>query len=57
MLQRVLHQLLGGHIDHIVLAADDIIQLCIDTIYYQLGRLVAIQVMGLAPHQSLQLSV
>ena len=57
VLQGVLHQLLGGHVDHVVLAADDIPQLHVDAVHHDLGRLLAVELMGLAPYQPLQLPV
>ena len=57
MLQGVLHQLLGGHIDDVILAADDVIEFGVDAVHHDLGRLLAIQLVGLTPHQALQLPV
>ncbi len=55
VLQRVLHQLLGGHIDHVVMATDDVLQLGVDAVLDNLGRVVPVEGVGLAPHQVLQL--
>ena len=57
MLQGVLHQLLGGHVDHVVFTPDDIAQLHVNAVHYDLGGLVAVKLMGFPPHQALQLSV
>ena len=57
MLQGILDQLLGGHIDHVVFAADDVPQLGLDPVHHDLGRVLPVEVVGLAPHQPLQLPV
>ena len=57
MLQGVLHQLLGGHVDDVVLTADDVAQLHVNAVHYDLWRLIAVKLMGFPPHQALQFSV
>ena len=51
VLQRVLHQLLGGHIDHIVMTAQNVPQLGVDPVHDDLRRLFTIELMGLVPDQ------
>ena len=57
VLQGILDQLLGGHVDHVVFAADDVAQLRLDPVHHDLGRVLPVQVVGLAPDQPLQLPV
>ena len=57
VLQRVLHQLLGGHIDHVVFAPDDVAQLHLDAVGDDLGGIFPVKLMGFPPHQPLQFSV
>ena len=57
VLQGVLHQLLGGHIDHVVLAVDDVPQLHVDAVGDDLGRLLAVKLFRFPPDQPLQLPV
>ena len=54
MLQGVLHQLLGGHVDDVILPLDDAGQLQFDSIFDDLWWVLPIQLMGLAPHQAVQ---
>ena len=41
--QRILHQALGRHIDHIVMAGDNIMKLRFHTLYEHLRRIVAVE--------------
>src|SRR5699024_5684362 len=52
VVQGVLHQLLGGHVDHVVLALDDIPQLGVDAVHHDLGGLFSVEGVGLVPHQA-----
>ena len=52
--QTALHQLLGGHIHHVVLAQNTF-QLHIQPVDDELGRLVAVQGVALVPHHVVQL--
>ena len=55
MVQGVLHQLLGRHVNHVIMPHQDISQLGVDAIHYDLGRLLPVKALGLSPHQPLQL--
>ena len=57
MLQGVLHQLLGGHVDHVVFTPDDVAQLHVDPVHHDLGGLVPVKLMCFPPYQPLQLPV
>ena len=52
--QGPLHQLLGGHVHHVVLA-QNAAQLHVQPVHNQLGRVLAVQLMDLVPHQGIQL--
>ncbi len=52
--QTALHQLLGGHIDHIVFA-QDALELHVQPVHDELGRLVAVQGVALGPNHIVQL--
>ena len=43
MFQRILHQLLGGHVDHVVVAVDDVVQLRLHALYHQLRGIVPVK--------------
>ena len=51
VLQRVLHQLLGGNVDHVVMAVDDVAELRLDALGDELGRVVAVEAVQLAVDQ------
>ena len=55
VLQRVLHQPLGRHIDHIIMAIDNIIQLGFHTLCDQLRRIVTVQAVHLTIDKLLQI--
>ena len=55
MLQGVLHQLLGGHVNHIVMAADDVSQLRLHPLGDELRGIVSIEPVHFAIHQPLQI--
>ena len=57
MLQGVLHQLLGRHIDHIVFAPDDVAQLHLDAVGDEFGGIFSVKLMSFPPHQPLQFPV
>ena len=57
MLQGVLNQLLGGHIDDVILTPNNVSQLGVDPVHHNLGRLLSIELMGLPPDQTGQLSI
>ena len=57
VLQRVLHQLLGRHIDHVIFTADDIHKLRVNAVYYNFRWFLSVKAMGFTPHQFLELSV
>ena len=52
--QTALHQLLGGHVHHVVLAQNTL-QLHVQPVDDQLGWLVAVQLVALVPHHVVQL--
>ena len=54
MLQGVLHQLLGGHINHIIVAGDDVVQLCLHALGDELRGILAVEPVELAINQGLQ---
>ena len=54
VLQTALHQLLGGHIHHVVLA-QDAFQFHVQTVHDELRRLLPVQLMALVPHHVVQL--
>ena len=54
MLQRVLHQLLGGHVDHVVVAVDDVVQLRLHALYHQLRGIVPVKPVELGVDQIFQ---
>ena len=54
VLQRVLHQLLGGHIDHVVVAVDDVVQLRLHPFYKNLRGMVAVEAVELGVDQVFQ---
>ena len=56
VLQRVLHQLLGTHIDHIVMAGDDVVHLLVHALLDKLRRMVAVEPVQLAVDQVLELA-
>ena len=43
MLQGVLHQFLGRHVDHVVVAVDDVVQLRLHALYHQLRGIVPVK--------------
>ena len=49
VLQGVLHQFLGGHVDHVVLTADDVAQLHLDAVGDNFRGIFSIELVGLAP--------
>ena len=51
--QAALHQLLGGHVHHVVLAQDTA-QLHVQPVHDQLGRILAIEPVDFLPHQAVQ---
>ena len=54
MLQGVLHQLLGRHVNHIIVAGDDIVELRLHAFGNELRRIFAVKPVELAVHQRLQ---
>ena len=48
---------MGGHVDHVVLAADDVPQLRLDAVHHDLGRVLPVELVGLAPDKPFQLPV
>ncbi len=52
--QAALHQLLSGHIHHIVLA-QNALQLCIQAIHNELGRVFTVHAVALVPHAVIEL--
>ena len=54
MLQRVLHQLLGGHVDHVVVAIDDVVQLRLHALHHQLRRIVPVKAVEFGVDQIFQ---
>ena len=55
MSQRVRYQLLGRHIDHVVFPLDDAGQLQINSVLYDFGQLLPVQLMGFGVDQIFQL--
>ena len=51
VLQGVLYQLLGRHVDHIIVAADDILQLSVDAVHHDLGRVLPVKAFCFPPYQ------
>ncbi len=43
MLQGILNQLLGGHVDHVIMAVDDVMQLRLHPVHKNLGRMVPVE--------------
>ena len=43
MLQRILHQFLGGHVNNVVVAVDDVVQLRLHALYHQLRGIVPVK--------------
>ena len=54
MLQRILHQLLGGDVDDVVVAVDNVVELSIDALCDELRRVFAVQAAELAKDQGFQ---
>ena len=54
MLQRVLHQLLGGHVDHVVVAVDDVVQLGFHAFHHQLRGIVPVKTVEFGVDQIFQ---
>ena len=50
----VLHQALGRHINHVIMAGDNIMQLRFHTIYKEFGRVITVQAVKLAVNQTFQ---
>ena len=48
MLERVLHELLRGHVDDVVVAGDDVVHLGVDALLHELGRVFAVEPVELA---------
>ena len=48
MLQRVLHQLLRGHVNDVVVAGDDVVHLRVDALLHQLRRVFPVEPVELA---------
>ena len=55
VLQGILNQLLGGHINHIIVAGDDVMKLGFHTLGKQLRRVVPIQSVEFTVHQRFQI--
>ena len=55
MLQRVLHQLLGGHVNHVIVAADDIPQLRLHPLGDEFRGILPVEPVHLAVHQAFQI--
>ena len=55
VLQGVLHQFLGGHVDDVVFPLNDARQLQLDSILDDLRRILPVEFVCLAPHQVVQL--
>ena len=55
VVQGVLDQLLGRHVDHVVVPHEDVVELGLDTVRDDLGGLLAVEPLGLPPHQALEL--
>ena len=54
MLERVLHQLLRRHVDHVIVARDDVVHLRIHTLLNELGRIFAVEPVELAVDEGLE---
>ena len=56
MLQRVLHQLLRGHVDHVVVVVEDGVELGIDALLHDLRRVLAVDAVHLAVDEVAQVA-